>query len=309
MNCPFHIQIYKSRQHSYRELPVRYAELGTVYRYERSGTLHGMMRVRGFTQDDAHVFCRPDQLAGEVADLIDFSTYMLRSFGFEEFDIYLSTRPEKYIGEVSRWDAATEALRAGLIAKGLSFQIDPGEGVFYGPKIDIKVKDSLGRSWQCTTIQVDFNLPERFKVEFTGEDNAAHQPYMLHRALLGSMERFFGVLVEHTAGAFPAWLSPVQAVVVPVSERHLEYARKVKDTLAKAGFRVTADERNEKLGYKIREHEIQKVPFMLVVGDREAAEGGVSPRTRGREDLKFMTLQSFTDLLREKAQPPADKHG
>ncbi|MFA6033961.1 MAG: threonine--tRNA ligase, partial [Myxococcota bacterium] len=307
MNCPFHIQIYKSRQRSYRELPVRYAELGTVYRYERSGTLHGMMRVRGFTQDDAHIFCSPSQLSAEVADLIDFSIYMLRSFGFEDFDIYLSTRPEKAIGEIGRWDAATEALRAGLEAKGLAYQIDPGEGVFYGPKIDIKVRDSINRAWQCTTIQVDFNLPERFKVEYTGEDNAAHQPYMLHRALLGSMERFFGILIEHHAGAFPVWLSPVQAVVVPVSERHIEYAHKVRDAVAAAGFRVKSDDRNEKLGYKIREAEMQKVPFMLVCGDREAADGGVSPRTRGREDLKFMALDAFIALLGEKAQPPAPR--
>ncbi|MBI5529650.1 MAG: threonine--tRNA ligase [Deltaproteobacteria bacterium] len=309
MNCPFHIQIFRSRQRSYRDLPIRYAELGTVYRYERSGVLHGLMRVRGFTQDDAHIFCRPDQLSAEVEGLIDFSVYMLRSFGFSEFDTYLSTRPEKFAGAPARWDAATEALRSGLVAKGLPFQVDPGEGVFYGPKIDIKVKDSLGRAWQCTTIQVDFNLPERFGVEYIGDDNAPHQPYVLHRALLGSLERFFGVLTEHHAGAFPVWLSPVQAVVIPVSERHVEYARKVRGEVAGAGFRVQADERNEKLGYKIREGEMQKIPFMLVVGDREVADGGVSPRTRGREDLKFMTIESFVSLLRERAVRPAPRRG
>jgi len=309
MNCPFHIQIFKSRQRSYRDLPIRYAELGTVYRYERSGVLHGLMRVRGFTQDDAHIFCRPDQLLVEVEDLIDFSVYMLRSFGFSEFDVYLSTRPEKFAGAPERWETATEALRAGLLAKGLPFQIDPGEGVFYGPKIDIKVRDSLGRAWQCTTIQVDFNLPERFGVEFIGDDNAPHQPYVLHRALLGSLERFFGVLTEHHGGAFPVWLCPVQAVVIPVSDRHADYARKVRGEVAAAGFRVQVDERNEKLGYKIREAEIQKVPFMLVVGDRETADGGVSPRTRGREDLKFMALQEFILLLRERAARPAPRRG
>jgi threonyl-tRNA synthetase len=309
MNCPFHIQIYKSRQRSYRELPVRYAELGTVYRYERSGVLHGLMRVRGFTQDDAHIFCRSDQLAAEVADLIDFSVYMLRSFGFESFDIYLSTRPEKFIGSPENWEQATEALRAGLEAKQLPYQVDPGEGVFYGPKIDIKVKDSLGRAWQCTTIQVDFNLPERFGVTYVAEDNAAHQPFMLHRALLGSMERFFGILIEHHGGAFPVWLSPLQCMVIPVSEKHLEYARKVRAEIDRAGFRADVDERNEKLGYKIRESEMQKVPFMLVVGDRETAEGGVSPRTHGREDLKFMSLDAFIAILREKAQTPPPRRG
>ena len=235
MNCPFHITIYKSRLRSYRDLPFRWAELGTVYRFERSGVLHGLMRVRGFTQDDAHIFCRPDQLEDEILRVLDFTTNILRTFGFERYDIYLSTRPEKSTGTDEQWEAATAALKSALETRGLAYNVDPGEGVFYGPKIDIKIKDSLDRAWQCSTIQVDFNLPTRFELEYIGEDGKAHQPVMVHRALLGSLERFFGVLIEHYAGAFPLWLAPVQAVVIPVTEKQQAYAREVGEALRAAG--------------------------------------------------------------------------
>jgi threonyl-tRNA synthetase len=285
MNCPFHIQIYKSKLRSYRELPFRFAELGTVYRFERSGVLHGLMRVRGFTQDDAHLFCRRDQLDAEILRVLDFVTMILRTFGFDRYDIYLSTRPENASGTQEQWDVATAALKRALETRSLPYQVDPGEGVFYGPKIDIKIKDSLDRAWQCSTIQVDFHNPNRFALEYIGEDGKAHQPVMVHRALLGSLERFFGVLIEHHAGAFPLWLAPVQAMVVPVTERHHDYARDVARRLAARGVRVQVDDRNEKLGYKIREAQLQKVPYMLVVGDKEAAAGSVSLRHRAAGDL------------------------
>ena len=236
MNCPFHIMIYKSHIRSYRDLPMKFAELGTVYRYERSGVLHGLLRVRGFTQDDAHIFCRPDQLEDEILKILDFTLFMLRTFGFTEYDIYLSTRPEKYVGALENWEKATDALRLALEKRGLKYEVDPGEGVFYGPKIDLKIKDVLGRAWQCTTIQVDFNLPERFEVAYVGEDNKPHQTIMIHRALMGSLERFFGVLIEHYAGAFPAWLSPVQAVVMTITDAQTEYAKGIVELLKKRGF-------------------------------------------------------------------------
>ena len=298
MNCPFHIQIYKSRMRSYRDLPVRYAELGTVYRYEPSGTLHGLLRVRGFTQDDAHLFLRPDQLDDEIFSLLDFTLFVLRAFGFDRYDIYLSTRPEKYAGELAHWELAEAALRKALERKGLPFEVDPGEGVFYGPKIDIKIKDMLGRSWQCSTIQVDFNNPERFDASYIGEDGAAHRAIMIHRALMGSLERFFGVLVEHYAGAFPLWLAPVQADVLPVTERQNDFAREVVARLKAAGFRAEGDYRNEKLGYKVRESQLSKVPYALVVGEREAAQQLVTPRRRGGEQLPPMGVEAFLDLLR-----------
>jgi threonyl-tRNA synthetase len=285
MNCPFHITIYRSKLRSYRELPFRFAELGTVYRFERSGVLHGLLRVRGFTQDDAHVFCRMDQLDDEVVRVLDFVTMILRTFGFDRYDIYLSTKPEKASGTDAEWEVATAALRKALELRGLPFHVDPGEGVFYGPKIDIKIKDSLDRAWQCSTIQVDFHNPGRFELEYIGEDGKAHRPVMVHRALLGSMERFFGVLIEHYAGAFPLWLAPVQVVVVPVAERHQEYARSVAQKLKAKGLRVTVDDRSEKMGYKIREAQVQKIPYMLVVGDKEAAAGNVSVRHRQAGDL------------------------
>jgi threonyl-tRNA synthetase len=285
MNCPGHITIYRARPHSYRELPFRFAELGTVYRFERSGVLHGLLRVRGFTQDDAHLFCRPEQLEAELVRVLDFVTMILRTFGFERYDTYLATRPPKSSGTDEQWQVATAALKKALEARGLPYTVDPGEGVFYGPKIDIKIKDSLERAWQCSTIQVDFHNPERFRLEYIGEDGKAHPPIMIHRALLGSLERFFGVLIEHYAGAFPLWLAPVQAVVVPVAERHQDYGRAVADRLRGQGVRVTVDDRNEKMGYKIREAQVQKIPYMLVVGDKEIEAKNVALRHRQAGDL------------------------
>jgi len=278
MNCPFHIQIYKTHKHSYREFPLRWAELGTVYRYEKAGVMHGLLRVRGFTQDDAHIFCRIDQLEDEIQRVLDFVLYILRTFGFNEFKIALSTRPEKFVGEVANWDKATDALRHSLDRSNLPYVVQEGEGAFYGPKIDINVKDALGRAWQCSTIQVDFNLPERFDMTYTGQDGADHRPILIHRALMGSLERFFGCLIEHYAGAFPLWLAPVQAVVIPIAERHAARAGEVVEQLRAVGFRVELDARSEKVGFKIREATTQKTPYMLIVGDRELESGQVSVR-------------------------------
>ena len=313
MNCPFHLTIYKSRMHSYRELPLRFAELGTVYRFERSGVLHGLLRVRGFTQDDAHVFCRLDQIDDEILGVLDFVTNILKTFGFDRYDIYLSTKPEKASGTDEQWEVATAALKRALEKRGLRYEVDPGEGVFYGPKIDIKIKDLLDRAWQCSTIQVDFHNPNRFQLEFIGEDGKAHQPVMIHRALLGSLERFFGVLIEHYAGAFPLWLAPTQAVVIPVAERHQAYGRAVADDLRARGVRVTVDDRSEKMNYKIREAQVQKVPYMLVVGDREEAARTVSVRHRQAGDLgamapeavaaKIARLAAERAVLEEQPQP------
>ena len=302
MNCPFHIQIYKSRMRSYRDLPVRYAELGTVYRYEPSGTLHGLMRVRGFTQDDAHLFLRSDQLDEEIFSLLDFTLFVLRRFGFDRYEIFLSTRPEKYAGTPENWAKAEEALKVALDRKGLSYEVDPGEGVFYGPKIDIKIKDVLGRAWQCSTIQVDFNNPDRFDVAFIGDDGAEHRAIMIHRALMGSLERFFGVLVEHYAGAFPLWLSPVQVDVLTVTDRHVEYGREVVAALRAAGYRAEGDFRNEKLGYKIRESQLDKVPYAIVIGDREVTDRKVSPRRRGGEQLPPVSVEEFLGTLRKETE-------
>jgi threonyl-tRNA synthetase len=297
MNCPFHIAIYKSRKRSYREFPVRWCELGTVYRFEKTGALHGLMRVRGFTQDDAHIFCRPDHLEEEIFRILDLNLHILKAFGFADYDIYLSTRPEKYVGSDAHWDQATEALKIALEKKGLSYSIDPGEGVFYGPKIDIKIKDVLGRAWQCSTIQVDFNLPERFALGYTGDDGAEHQPIMIHRALMGSLERFFGVLIEHYAGAFPVWLAPVQARICNITDAQLAYAEKVYEELRRAGVRVEKDIRNEKLNYKIREAQLQKIPYMLIVGDKEAESGLVTVRRRDGENLPPMPVSEFAALV------------
>ena len=301
MNCPFHIALYNTRKRSYREFPIRWCELGTVYRYEKTGALHGLMRVRGFTQDDAHIFCRPDHLAGEIFNILDLTLHILATFGFDAYDVYLSTRPEKYVGSDENWEAATAALKDALEKKGLAYEIDPGEGVFYGPKIDIKIRDSLGRSWQCSTIQVDFNLPERFDIGYTGADGATHRPIMIHRALMGSLERFFGVLIEHYAGAFPVWLAPVQAVVMNITDSQRQYAAGVFDTLRKAGVRVEKDLRNEKLNYKIREAQVRKVPFMLVVGDREKEEGTVTVRERSGRNLDPMSPEEFARMVMEAA--------
>jgi threonyl-tRNA synthetase len=305
MNCPFHIMIYKSHLRSYRDLPIRYGELGTVYRYERTGVLHGLLRVRGFTQDDAHLFCRPDQIEAEVGRVLDFTFFMLRTFGFSAFEVYLSTRPEKAVGSEEKWAQATAALEAALKGRGVTYRIDPGEGVFYGPKIDIKIKDALGRSWQCSTVQVDFNNPERFQLVYTGEDGKLHQPIMIHRALLGSIERFFGILIEHYAGAFPVWLAPVQAVVLSITDKHREYAVSVLNQLRAAGYRAEADLRNEKVGFKIREAEKAKIPYMLVVGDREMQSATVSVRGRTGSNLGSMSVAAVLDLLGSEAVQPA----
>jgi threonyl-tRNA synthetase len=300
MNCPFHITIYNNQIRSYRDLPIRFFELGTVYRYERSGVLHGLMRVRGFTQDDAHIFCTPQNLNEEISKVLHFTLYILRTFGFQEFEIYLSTRPEKFVGSPENWDKSTEALKEALDKSGLDYKIDPGEGVFYGPKIDIKIKDSIGRSWQCSTIQVDFNLPERFNVEFIAEDGNPHQPIVIHRALMGSVERFFGILIEHYAGAFPLWLAPVQTVVIPIAERHHEYARKIQSELLQQEFRADIDLRNEKVGYKIREAELQKIPYMIVLGDHEQENSVISVRQKNIGDLGKMKIEDLQQQMRQE---------
>ncbi|MFZ3065258.1 MAG: threonine--tRNA ligase [Nitrospirota bacterium] len=305
MNCPFHIMIYNSHKRSYRELPIKFAELGTVYRYERSGVLHGLMRVRGFTQDDAHIFCRPEQLEDEILKILDFTLYMLKTFGFSEYDIYLSTRPEKYVGALENWEKATDALRLALESKGLKYEIDPGEGVFYGPKIDLKIKDVLGRAWQCTTIQVDFNLPERFDVTYNGEDNKPHQAIMIHRALMGSLERFFGVLIEHYAGAFPVWLSPVQAVIMTITDSQIEYAKGIAELLKKEGIRAESDFRGEKIGFKIREAQLMKAPYMLIIGDKEVKAGAIAVRTRKGEDLGQIEIDVFLNKIKKEIEEKA----
>lgn len=298
MNCPFHIMIYKSHLRSYRDLPIRYGELGTVYRYERTGVLHGLLRVRGFTQDDAHLFCRPDQIESEVSHVLDFTFFMMKTFGFSDFEVYLSTRPDKAVGSEERWTQATSALEAALKNRGVAYEIDPGEGVFYGPKIDIKIKDVLGRSWQCSTVQVDFNNPERFELAYTGEDGKAHQPIMIHRALLGSIERFFGILVEHYAGAFPTWLAPVQVRVLPITDKQRRYADSIVGQLQSVGYRTEADARNEKIGLKIREAEKAKIPYMLVVGDREMEAGTVAVRGRSGANLGTLPVSGVIELLK-----------
>jgi threonyl-tRNA synthetase len=299
MNCPFHLHIYKSSLRSYRDLPIRYAELGTVYRYERSGVLHGLLRVRGFTQDDAHIFCREDQIEDEILRVLDFTLFILKTFGFDEYDVYLSTRPEKYVGTLENWERSTEALKHALEVKGLSYSIDPGEGVFYGPKIDIKVKDSLGRAWQCSTIQVDFNNPQQFDVSYRGSDGKEHKPIMIHRALMGSLERFFGILIEHYAGAFPVWLAPAQVSVLTIAERHGEYATKVSERLKAEGIRTVLNLDNEKIGHKIRGATIRKVPYLVIIGDKEISEGTLSLRRRNGEDLGAVTQENFITMIKE----------
>jgi len=290
MNCLGHILIYKSQLHSYRNLPLRYAELGTVYRYERTGVLYGLARVRGFTQDDAHIFCRPDQIEQEVTEVLNLAQFMMSSFGFGEYELLLSTRPEKYAGTVSMWEEATEALKHVLEKLGLHYEVDPGEGVFYGPKIDIKLKDAVGHVWQGPTIQVDFNLPQRFDVCYIGEDGLEHSAVMIHRTVLGSMERFLACLVEHYGGAFPVWLSPVQATIVPISDRHVGYAHEIGSDFRDDGIRVRVDDRSERMNLKIREAQLEKVPYMLVVGDKEMASSSVSLRLRSGEDLGLQSV-------------------
>jgi len=300
MNCPFHIMIYKSHRRSYRELPLRWAELGTVYRYERSGVLHGLLRVRGFTQDDAHIYCTPEQVEDEILRVLDFSLNLLRGFGFEEFKVALSVRdpktPEKYAGADEMWRQAEVSLVKALEARDLPYERMEGEAVFYGPKIDLHVKDALGRTWQLTTIQFDFNLPERFDMIYIGEDGKEHRPYMVHRALLGSLERFFGVLVEHYGGAFPVWLSPVQVMLIPIADRHVDYARSVAEQLRAAGLRVAVDESSERMQAKIRDAQMQKIPYMLVIGNREMEAGQVNLRLRDGDVPGAMSVDDFVAL-------------
>ena len=308
MNCPFHIAIYKTRTRSYRDLPIKYAELGTVYRYERSGVLHGLLRVRGFTQDDAHIICRPDQVEEEILKVLRLALRILRTFGFTEFSAHLSTRPPKFVGEPEAWDLATESLRRALEEEGIPYDGKEGGGAFYGPKIDIDIEDSLRRSWQLTTIQFDFNLPERFDMNYIGEDGKKHRPYMIHRALLGSFERFFGILIEHYGGAFPVWLAPVQAVVLPVTEEQGAYADSVAERLREAGIRAESWSRGGKtLRYLIREAQLQKVPYMLVCGPREAEAGTVAVRLRTGEDLGPRPLEEVIARVRDREATRAEE--
>ena len=294
MNCPFHIMIYKNKLHSYRDFPIRMAEWGTVYRYERSGVLHGLLRVRGFTQDDAHLFCLEDQMPDEIDETLNFCLHILRHFGMNEFHAYLSTRnPEKSVGEEADWNAAQDALRAALERAGLDYDIDEGGAAFYGPKIDLKMIDALGREWQLSTIQFDFNLPERFDMTYIGEDGQPHRPFMIHRALLGSFERFMGVLIEHYGGAFPVWLMPLQAKLIPIADRHLDYAFDVAKQLKKAGLRVEVDDGNDRMNAKIRKAQMEKVPYMLVIGDQEVEAGQVALRLRGGENPGAMSVEEF----------------
>lgn len=297
MNCPFHIHIYRSRLRSYRDLPQRYAEFGTVYRYERSGVLHGLTRVRGFTQDDAHIFCRPDQVDEEISRTLEFSLFVLRTMGLRDFKAYLSTIPAKHVGDRSDWERATAALRRAVETHHLSYEIDEGGGAFYGPKIDLKVKDALEREWQLSTIQFDFNLPVRFDLEYIGEDGQVHRPYMVHRALMGSMERFMGVLIEHYGGAFPLWLSPVQVQIIPIADRHVPYAKTLSQRMRRAGLRVELDEGKDRMQAKIRTAQLQKIPYMVIVGDKEEATNTVSVRTRSGEELGDMSVEAFLERL------------
>jgi threonyl-tRNA synthetase len=306
MNCPFHIMIYKSSLRSYRDLPLRWAEWGTVYRYERSGVLHGMMRVRGFTQDDAHIFCSPEQMPEEIDRVLNFCLHILRGFGINDFHAYLATQdPEKSAGEKKYWDDATEALRAALERAKLPYDIDEGGAAFYGPKIDLKMIDALDREWQLSTIQFDFNLPERFDLTFIAEDGKQHRPYMIHRALLGSMERFMGVLVEHYAGAFPLWLAPTQAVLIPITDRNLDYVRAAADKMRAEGLRVKVDDGSDRMSAKIRDAEKQKIPYMLVVGDREEEAGTVAPRLRSGAQLDPLSVDELAARMKEEIKDHA----
>jgi threonyl-tRNA synthetase len=299
MNCPFHIQVYKSRKRSYRELPIRWAELGTVYRYEKSGVLHGLLRVRGFTQDDAHIFCTPEKIESEIKETVKFALNMLKTFGFEKVTAYLSTRPEKAVGEEERWNQATESLKAALESESIAYEVDIGGGAFYGPKIDLKIKDAIGREWQMGTIQFDFNLPERFDMRYTGEDGQEHRPYMVHRALLGSIERFFGVLVEHYGGKFPLWLAPEQIKILPISDDQLEYAEQIAATLRENDFRVSVDSRSERVGAKIRLARNERVPYMMILGGDEVQNSTVSLRGRDGEQ-NVMALDDVIEKLKKE---------
>ncbi|MCX6149049.1 MAG: threonine--tRNA ligase [Ignavibacteriales bacterium] len=300
MNCPFHIMIYKTHLRSYRDLPLRWAELGTVYRYEKSGVLHGLLRVRGFTQDDAHIFCAQEQIEDEIIEVLRFCMSIWRSFGFNEMNFYVSTRPEKVSGNDELWEKATDSLKTALEKEGLKYKIDEGGGAFYGPKIDIKIKDALNREWQMSTIQFDFNMPERFDMKYIGEDGKEHRPFMVHRALLGSLERFMGVLIEHYGGAFPLWLAPVQVAVLPISQNFFDGAKKIADDLKKLHIKAVVDERNEKIGYKIRDWETKKIPYMLIVGEKELSSNTVSVRQHTKGDIGSLVLADFTSKLQEE---------
>lgn len=302
MNCPFHIQVYQFKKHSYRDLPVRYAELGTVYRWEKDGVRHGLFRVRGFTQDDAHIFCTPEQIVGEIRSTVTFAKTMLAKFGFTGIEAYLSTKPAKAVGEAQRWEQATESLKSALEAEGLSYKIDEGGGAFYGPKIDMKIKDALGRPWQLGTVQFDFNLPERFDLTYVGSDGQEHRPYMVHRALLGSLERFFGILIEHYGGAFPLWLAPEQVRILPISDKFASYAEKVRSVLAENGLRASVDSSKDKVGAKIRQAQMDKVPYMLVLGGREAESETVAVRSREKGDLGTVPLADFAKQICTEAK-------
>jgi threonyl-tRNA synthetase len=306
VNCPFHMLAYKSQIRSYRDLPLRWAELGTVYRYERSGVLHGLMRVRGFTQDDAHIICAPEQMVDEIREVLSFSVQMWEAFGFTDLKYFLSTRPDKAMGSEDQWEEATGILQQVLDERGLPYQIDQGGGAFYGPKIDVKITDSLGRDWQNTTIQFDFNLPERFDLVYIGKDGLDHRPYMVHRALFGSWERFFGLLIEHYAGAFPVWLCPVQIQVIPVSDRHIDYANKIELELKKAGFRLKVDDSSDRMQAKIRRAQLEKIPYMVIVGDREIEKGSISVRLRTEEDLGLMNV---SELIERVSRVTKDRKG
>ncbi len=300
MNCPFHILIFKSKLRSYRDLPIRMAEYGTVYRYERAGVLHGLPRVRGFTQDDAHIFCRPEQMQAEVLKLLELTRLVLNTFGFRQYEINLSTRPQKYIGEVSDWDKAILVLKNALEEFKLPYKMAEGEGAFYGPKIDLSIKDALKRTWQCTTIQVDFNLPERFDLNFVGSDGKFYRPIMIHRAIFGSLERFFGILIENYGGAFPLWLSPVQLIILPITDAQLEYAQRLKSQLVQQNFRVKVDERNEKINAKIRDAEVEKIPYMFIIGKKEIESNKVSVRKHGQGDLGVFDLDEIMKRMQSE---------
>ncbi len=304
MNCPFHVQVYKSQKRSYRDLPLRWAELGTVYRYEKSGVLHGLLRVRGFTQDDAHIFCTPEKIQDEIKTTVTFALNMLKAFGFDDVTAYLSTRPEKAVGEQTRWEQATASLKGALKAENIDYEVDVGGGAFYGPKIDLKIKDAIGREWQMGTIQFDFNLPERFDMNYTGEDGCDHRPYMVHRALLGSIERFFGVLVEHYGGKFPMWLAPEQIKILPITDDQLEYADKVADALRQQDFRVAVDRRSERVGAKIRVARNERVPYMMILGGNEQESETVALRGRDGEQ-EVMALEAAIVRLKAEAEKQA----
>ena len=309
MNCPFHIQIYKSNMRSYRDLPIRYAEFGTVYRYEKAGVLHGTLRARGFTQDDAHIFCTPEQMQEEIKSVLAFCAHIWQTFGFPDISAYLATQPEKAVGDPHRWEEATAALEQALKASEIPYEVDPGGGAFYGPKIDLKVRDAIGREWQMSTIQFDFNLPDRFDIAFIGEDGKEHRPYMVHRALFGSIERFFGILIEQHGGAFPLWLAPEQARILPLTENQLDYARELADTFQQHDLRVGIDFRSEKIGNKIRKAQLEKIPYMLVVGPQEVSDKSVAVRSRTQGDLGASSLPDlmarFSEEVASKGLPKA----